>query len=157
MIKPLKYATLAQAQEQLNAGGFVYHNPCCVCKKECSTPTLDIWKRRIAEFGNVAAMYANYVCRNCRKSPAAKSLDVESKATEPVRMHVAQEPLPRTMAGAPMMKKKEERPVVQVKPERHCRKPGDALEQRDGEFAFSVWENGEYKGTHWYKIADKKS
>ena len=157
MMKPLKYATQAQAQEQLNAGSFVYHNPCCVCKKECSTPTLDIWKRRINEFGSIAIMYASYTCRKCRKPEPKNKVDAVAKAAPPIAKVVAKEPLMRTMPMAPMMRAKAERPLVQIKPSTNQRKPGDYMPAKPGEMAFSIWENGVYKGTAWHKTGEKVS
>lgn len=158
MTKPLKYATLAQAQQQLDANSFVYHNPCCVCHKECSTPTMEIWLRRIAEFGSVAAMYNSYTCRKCRKGDVVhKAADAIAKADAPAPTIIATEPLPHTMAGAPMMKKKQERPLIQVKPVKVEPKPGDAVKAPAGCYGFSVWEDGVFRGTTWHKIVDKKS
>lgn len=150
MTKPLKHATLEQAQQQLIANAFVYHNPCSCCNKQCSTPTQDIWLKRISEFGSVEAMYANYKCRNCRKKATAK-------AVQPMQVQMAKEPLPRMIATAPMMKAKAERPMIQIKPEVQPRKPGDFLEPKPGEMAFSIWENGIYKGTAWHKTGEKIS
>lgn len=163
-IKPLKYATVEQAIEAYNAGNFVYHNPCSniLCKKECSTPTKEIWVRRINEFGSIANMYNKYVCRKCRKHDASEPMiiakDVVTKAAQPMPVAKAQEPLPRTIiANAPMMKAKVERPLIQIKPETQPRKPGDFLEPKPGEMAFSIWENGIYKGTAWHKTGEKIS
>lgn len=157
MMKPLKYATQEQAQQQWDAGGFVYHNPCSKCHKECSTPTKEIWMRRIAEFGTIANMYSKYVCRKCRKNDAPIK-DVVSKAAPLVLASMAKEPLPRTIiANAPMMKAKKERPMIHIQPEKEPRKPGDFLEPKPGEMAFSIWENGIYKGTAWHKTGEKIS
>jgi hypothetical protein len=157
MMKPLKHADQLQAQQAWDQGTFVYHNPCSKCAKECSTPTKDIWVRRVREFGNIANMYANYVCRNCRKHVAAK--DVVAKAPEPLPTCIAKEPASSITKQAPMMKKKAERPLVQIKPEQQSNKPhlvpGEHVEHKPGHFAFSVWENGIHQGTTWYKYSDK--
>ena len=162
MNKPLKYATQEQAQQAWDAGSFVYHNPCCICKKECSTPTKEIWVRRINEFGSIAVMYASYVCRKCRKhdAPEATAIakDVVAKAAEPLPVVMAREPLPRTIiANAPMMRAKAERPMVHIQPEKTQRQPGDYMEPKPGEMGFSIWENGIYKGTAWHKTGEKIS
>ena len=164
MNKPLKYATQAQALEQFNDGSFVYHNPCCVCKKECSTPTIDIWKRRIAEFGSIAIMYTSYTCRKCRKGndvvgkvqPIAiiKADDVANVVAKDCFIK-APEPMHHIATGAPMMKKKQERPLVHIQPEKAKRKPGEYIESKPGEMAFSIWEDGVFKGTAWHKTGEK--
>lgn len=158
-MKPLKFATQEQAQQAYDQDNFVYHNPCCKCNKECSTPTKDIWLKRIREFGSISDMYSKYVCRNCRKG-ADKDVaikDVVAKATEPVIMAKAAEPLPRQMATSPMMKAKAERPMIHIQPEKPQRQPGDYMEPKPGEMGFSIWENGIYKGTAWHKTGEKIS
>lgn len=87
MAKPAKFATLQEAIA-IHAKGdeFVYNNPCSQCKKECSTPTLDIWKKRIALFGGVKEMYEQYVCRDCRKSEKG---DKPAKAKAPPSKEIA--------------------------------------------------------------------
>lgn len=155
-IKPLKYATVEQAIEAYNAGTFVYHNSCsnALCKKQCSTPTKDIWLRRINEFGSIQNMYAQYKCRKCRKGNAvvaaapASALDVVVVAVEPLRC-IAKQPA--------MMKKKEERPMVQVKPCKPMHEVGKHVMNKPGHFAFSVWEDGVFKGTTYYKHSGKDS
>jgi hypothetical protein len=55
-----------------------------------------------------------------------------------------------------MMKKKEERPLVQIKPEpKPQHEPGNQVQHKPGHFAFSVWEDGVFKGTVWHKYSDK--
>jgi hypothetical protein len=154
MMKPLKHADQLQAQQAWDQGTFVYHNPCSKCAKECSTPTKDIWVRRVREFGNIANMYSQYVCRNCRKCIVAK--DVVAKAPEPLPPCIAKDPIASTIKQAPMMKKKEERPLVQIKPEpKPQHEPGNQVQHKPGHFAFSVWEDGVFKGTVWHKYSDK--
>lgn len=160
MSKPLKHATLAQAQQAYADGTFVYHNPCSNvnCRKECSTPTMEIWLRRITEFGGVEQMYTNYECRNCRK---ANKKDVRSKVEAPATLHHASvEPL-NSIAKEPAMmqaKKKESKqtlPVVHIAPVKNEPKPGDYVAPRPGYFGFSIWEDGKYIKTDWFKHNEK--
>lgn len=155
MQKILKEATVEQAEQMLIQNSFVYNNPCCKCHKQCSTPTKDIWMRRINEFGSIQNMYAQYKCRKCRKSNAvvvaaapARALDVVVVAAEPLRCIVKQ---------PAMMKKKEERPMVQVRPHKPPHEVGKDVMNKPGHFAFSVWEDGVFKGTTYYKHSGKDS
>ena len=91
MSKILKHATVEQAEQAYAQNSFVYNNPCCKCAKECSTPTMEIWLRRINEFGGVRQMYEQYKCRNCRKDNKAK--DVQSKAANPMVQTIAKDPI----------------------------------------------------------------
>ena len=154
MHKIPKEATVEQAKQMLIQNSFVYNNPCCKCHKQCSTPTKDIWMRRIKEFGSIDAMYAQYKCRKCLKSYVA--LDVMAIAPMPMADAVAMEPL-RCIAKQPaMMKKKEERPMVQVKPCKPAHEVGNHVLHKPGHFAFSVWEDGVFKGTTYYKHSGKE-
>ena len=157
MNKPLKTASLAQALEAFASGTFVYNNPCCICGKQCSTPTMEIWLRRIREFHGIEQMYREYKCRNCRKT---EPLNI--KAAEPMH-NVAVEPC--IDAPVPVLqmqaKKKPEQPtpVEQEPPQpvKRTPRPGDAVKHPPGCVGISVWEtniNGEleYRGTQWTKI-----
>lgn len=154
MHKIPKEATVEQAEQMLIQNSFVYNNPCCKCHKQCSTPTKDIWLRRINEFGSIQNMYAQYKCRKCRKGNAvvaaapASALDVVVVAAEPLRC-IAKQPA--------MMKKKEERPMVQVKPCKPMHEVGKDVMNKPGHFAFSIWEDGVFKGTTYYKHSGKDS
>jgi len=157
MLKILKQATVEQAKQALDQNSFVYNNPCCKCQKQCSTPTKDIWMRRINEFGGVQQMYAQYKCRKCRKHNDA---DVQLKAPEPAIActSIAKDPMVHYANASPMMKKKEQRPLIQIKPDKveaPPMQPGEHVEHKPGHFAFSVWEDGIHKGTTWYKYNDK--
>jgi hypothetical protein len=164
MHKIPKEANVEQAKQMLIQNSFVYNNPCCKCHKQCSTPTKDIWMRRIKEFGSIEAMYAQYKCRKCRKSNDALSIApiiatapiAGVVAVAPIADAVAVEPL-RCIAKQPaMMKKKEERPMVQI---RSCKPPhevGKDVMHKPGHFAFSVWEDGVFKGTTYYKHSGKE-
>jgi hypothetical protein len=110
--------------------------------------------RRIKEFGSIEAMYAQYKCRKCRKSNDA--LDVMAIAPMPIADAVAMEPL-RCIAKQPaMMKKKEERPMVQIRPCKSAHEVGMPVAHKPGHFAFSVWEDGVFKGTTYYKHSGKE-
>ena len=152
-----KFATESEAEQVLRDGSFVYHNPCCVCGKECSTPTKEIWLNRITLFGSVHQMYTEYKCRKCRKGDkperAATKIDVQAKAAPPtVALAVAPDPMRQTAREPAIMRRKEDRPLVQIKPEPRQFQPGDFLAPRDGQFAFSIWENGVHIGTDWHRF-----
>lgn len=155
MSKIPKEATVEQAKQMLAQNSFVYNNPCCVCQKQCSTPTREIWLRRINEFGSVQNMYANYKCRKCRKH-APKPTDVQLASVEPLAPVIIKEPMMSTTKMAPMMQAKEQRPLVQIKPVKPQREPGTQVQHKPGHFAFSVWEDGIFKGTTWHKYSDKQ-
>jgi hypothetical protein len=157
MHKILKEATVEQAEQMLIQNSFVYNNPCSKCHKQCSTPTKDIWMRRIKEFGSIDAMYMHYKCRKCRKgNDAMHVVDVVAIAPMPIADAVAMEPL-RCIAKQPaMMKKKEERPMVQIRPCKSAHEVGMPVVHKPGHFAFSVWEDGVFKGTTYYKHSGKE-
>ena len=78
----------------------------------------------------------------------ARALDVVVVAAEPLRCIVKQ---------PAMMKKKEERPMVQVRPCKPPHEVGKDVMNKPGHFAFSVWEDGVFKGTTYYKHSGKDS
>lgn len=153
MNKPLKTASLAQALEAHASGTFVYNNPCCICKKECSTPTKEIWLRRINEFGGVQQMYREYKCRNCRKT---EPLGI--KAAEPLHNIVAEPCI--DVAPAPLQMQAKKDNIIkteQNKPIRIQPKPGDPVKAPANSIGISIWETNndgemEYRGTQWAKI-----
>ena len=146
----LKTATINEAQQALEEGSFVYNNPCCKCGKWCSTPTKDIWMRRIKEFGSIEQMYQQYTCRNCRK-------------VEPL-MTTTKEPM-HNVAPEPAMNAAK-KPLVQsepstIAPMKRSPKPGDAVKAPPGCIGVSIWEtnlNGEmeYRGTQWSQVYKKE-
>lgn len=154
MTKPLKTASLEQALEAFAQGTFVYNNPCSACNKQCSTPTKEIWLRRIKEFHGIEQMYQQYKCRNCRKLEPCNT-----KVTDPVQC-IASEPLAKAIAPIiQMMVKKKPlmEPSEPAKPQRQQPKPGDAVKAPPNSIGVSVWEtsiNGdmEYRGTQWTKV-----
>lgn len=157
MNKPLKTASLAQALEAYASGTFVYNNPCCICGKQCSTPTMEIWLRRIREFHGIEQMYREYKCRNCRK---VEPLNI--KAAEPMHNVVA-EPLMHAPVAMPQMmaskKPEQPKPLQQEPPQpmKRTPRPGDPIKHPPGCVGISVWEtntNGdlEYRGTQWTKL-----
>lgn len=154
MTKPLKTASLEQALEAFAQGTFVYNNPCSACNKQCSTPTKEIWLRRIKEFHGIEQMYQQYKCRNCRKLEPCNI-----KVTDPVQC-IASEPLAKAIAPIIQMMVKK-KPLVEpsepAKPQRQQPKPGDAVKAPPNSIGVSVWEtsiNGdmEYRGTQWTKV-----
>lgn len=155
MNKILKTATITEALEALANASFVYNNPCCACGKQCSTPTKDIWMRRIREFQSIERMYAQYKCRNCRKQEP-----LDAKATAPLCTK-ATEPLPHH-APAPLMmqaKKVELNDAPAPAPVKRQPKPGDAIKAPEKSIGTSVWETDatgamQYRGTQWFKILD---
>lgn len=154
MNKILKTATITEALEALANASFVYNNPCCACGKQCSTPTKDIWMRRIKEFGSIEQMYAQYKCRNCRKvEPLA------IKAKEPINI-IAPNPMINAKPAPLMMQAKKvelkDAPVVSV-PKKQMPMPGDAIKAPEKSIGTSVWETDamgalQYRGTQWFKI-----
>ena len=155
MNKILKTATVTEALEALANASFVYNNPCCACGKQCSTPTKDIWMRRIREFHSIEQMYAQYKCRNCRKQEP-----LDAKATAPLCTK-ATEPLPHH-APAPLMmqaKKVELAPTPAPAPVKRQPMPGDVVRAPEKSIGTSVWETDatgamQYRGTQWFKILD---
>lgn len=156
MHKIPKEATVEQAEQMLIQNSFVYNNPCSKCHKQCSTPTKDIWMRRINEFGSIQNMYAQYKCRKCRKGNDAVSI-APIIACAPIASTVAVEPLRCIVKQPAMMKKKEERPMVHVRPCKPPHEVGKDVMNKPGHFAFSVWEDGVFKGTTYYKHSGKDS
>lgn len=133
----LKHATLAQALHAYANNTFVYNNPCSKCGKQCSTPTMEIWLRRIRKHGGVEQMYAEYACNQCRRQEPLHNI-----ATDPVVMS----------------KKKikvEPEPVAAV--QRRMPRPGDPVRAPKGCTGMSVWETNtdgvmEFRGTTWIKL-----
>lgn len=155
MGKILKTATVEQALQALAEGSFVYNCVCSACGKQCSTPTKDIWMRRIREFQSIERMYAQYKCRNCRK---AECLDVVAVAPLCTK---ATEPLPRPIVAPLMMqaKKVELAPTPAPAPVKRQPMPGDAIKAPEKSIGTSIWETDatgamQYRGTQWYKILE---
>jgi hypothetical protein len=153
MNKILKTANVAEALEALASDSFVYNNPCCACGKQCSTPTKDIWMRRIKEFHSIEQMYAQYKCRNCRK---AEPLVVIAK--EPMNI-IAPEPMIIMKPALVQMqaKKVELKDAPAPAPVKRQPMPGDAIKAPDKSIGTSIWETDasgalQYRGTQWYKI-----
>jgi hypothetical protein len=154
----LKTATINEAQQALEQGSFVYSNPCCICGKQCSTPTKDIWMRRIQEFGGIQQMYQQYKCRNCRKAEPLNNV-----AKEPVHSVATQPLVTLTTSQVVNAKNKpEQEPAKEpAAPVRRTPKPGDAVRAPEGCVGISVWETNnagemEYRGTQWAKIFKKE-
>jgi hypothetical protein len=155
MNKILKTATITEALEALANASFVYNNPCCACGKQCSTPTKDIWMRRIKEFNGIEQMYAQYKCRNCRKVEP-----VVIKAKEPITT-IAPNPMINAKPAPVMMqaKKVELNPTPAPAPVKRQPMPGDAIKAPEKSIGTSIWETDamgvlQYRGTQWYKILD---
>ena len=158
MNRPLKTANVTEALEAFANDSFVYNNPCSTCNKQCSTPTKEIWLRRIREFHGIEQMYQQYKCRNCRKLEPCNV-----KAQDPVH-HIASEPLVKAVKPIIQMMAKN-KPATEtqhepIAPQRQRPKPGDAVKAPPNSIGVSVWEtsiNGdmEYRGTQWTKISDK--
>ena len=154
MTKPLKTASLEQALEAFAQGTFAYNNPCSICNKQCSTPTKELWLRRIKEFHGIEQMYQQYKCRNCRKLEPCNI-----KVIDPLQC-TASEPLAKAIAPIiQMMAKKKPlvEPTEPAKPMRQQPKPGDAVKAPPNSIGVSIWEtsiNGdmEYRGTQWTKV-----
>lgn len=151
MGKILKTATIEQAEQALAEGSFVYNGPCSVCGKQCSTPTKQIWMRRIQEFGSIEQMYQQYLCRQCRK---VEPLMTTTK--EPMH-HVA--PAPAINAAKKPMQQEPEPAPESVKPVKTMPMPGDPVRAPKGCIGTSVWETNregklEFRGTQWFKMHD---
>lgn len=181
MNKILKTATITEALEALANASFVYNNPCSACGKQCSTPTKDIWMRRIREFQSIERMYAQYKCRNCRKAEHLDAKDrLKSKAiamrnemhqrgVEPLSdaaidstlREFAKTPEPMiTKKPVPLMmqaKKVELAPAPAPAPVKRQPMPGDVVKAPEKSIGTSIWETDatgamQYRGTQWYKI-----
>lgn len=148
----LKTATIAEAHEALAQGSFVYNNPCCQCGKQCSTPTKQIWMRRIQEFGGIEQMYQQYRCRRCRKVEPLATI-----APEPLQM-TAPEPA-HNAAPDPLQQQPAPEPAP-MQPVKRMPMPGDPVKAMPGCVGMSVWEtnhagNMEFRGTNWIQIHKK--
>lgn len=151
MNKILKTATITEALEALANDSFVYNNPCHCCGKWCSTPTKDIWMRRIREFQSIERMYAQYKCRNCRKVEPLDAVAVAPLCTK------AAEPLPHHAPAPLMMQAKKVELAPAPAPVKRQPMPGDAIKAPDKSIGTSIWETDaagelQYRGTQWYKI-----
>jgi hypothetical protein len=152
----LKTATVTEAKHALEVGSFVYNCPCSTCGKECSTPTKDIWLRRIREFGTIEQMYAEYVCRNCRK---AKVEPLRSAAPDPVRMQAPD--AMRMQTPDPLHHQCVSKPVLHAPPvQKQQPMPGDAVKGPPGSIGISTWETNAagalvYSGTQWHAVYKK--
>ena len=152
----LKTATVAEAKQALEMGSFVYNCPCSICGKECSTPTKDIWLRRIREFGSIEQMYAKYICRNCRK---AKVEPMHNAAPDPVRMRAPD--AMRMQTSDPLHHQCVSKPVQHAPPAlKQQPMPGDAVRGPQGSIGISTWETNAagalvYSGNQWHAV-DKK-
>jgi hypothetical protein len=153
MGKILKTATVEQALQALAEGSFVYNCICSACGKQCSTPTKDIWMRRIKEFHSIEAMYAQYKCRNCRK---VEPLVIKVK--EPMNI-IAPEPMIIMKPALVMMqaKKVELKDACTPAPVKRQPMPGDAIKAPEKSIGTSIWETDasgalQYRGTQWFKI-----
>ena len=161
MAKPQKTASLEEAQAvHLKGDEFVYNNPCSKCKKECSTPTLAIWKARIELFGGVKEMYEQYVCRDCRKlEKGDKPAKVKDPVIPPPKVihvpvkHIEEVPLldvnvdyipPYTPKPAAVFVEpvKKDLPTVIIKPFRNDPEPGETVHVPPGKIIVRVWEVG---------------
>ena len=65
--KPFKL-DLAKIKEDFKTGKFPYKIPCSSCKTLCGNSSIDIFNKRIATYGSIDKLYANYVCTKCRKT-----------------------------------------------------------------------------------------
>lgn len=158
-----KTATLEEARQIFNDGvSFVYNNPCAGCGKECSTPTMKIWRDRIIKFGGVEQMYTQYFCRGCRPKKGEAPVQKEPVATTaPPRAEkpVVPRAAPTATSAPPAQHAPQPQPVdrsvpaVRVEPIRGSRRPGEAINVPPGmAFGFSVYEGGVHKSTHWYDL-----
>lgn len=57
-----------EAQALHDRGKFPYFHPCGGCGKACSTPTRELWVKRVNKFGNVSNVYSKFRCRDCKNS-----------------------------------------------------------------------------------------
>ena len=153
MAKPQKTASLQEAIA-IHAKGdeFVYNNPCSKCRKECSTPTLAIWKARIELFGGVKEMYEGYVCRDCRKlekgdkptkvkAPVIPVERIEEVPLLNVNVDYIPPPAPKPAAMIVETPKKD-LPTVIIKPYRNDPEPGETVHVPPGKVIVRVWEVG---------------
>jgi len=134
----LKTATIEEAEKQLQAGSFVYNNPCSKCGKECSTPTKELWVRRVNKYGSVKAMYEEYVCRGCRPK--------KQKVVVPKRAQLK-------ISGEEAKSKTSPKSITSTQE----RRPGDSIRAPKNSFGLSVWDNGRYLGTSWIKHPELKA
>lgn len=159
MARPQKTATLEEAIVIHSRGDeFVYNNPCSECKKECSTPTLDIWKKRINLFGGVEQMYTQYVCRDCRKTEkkaTAKKVKEQPAPLAPSKANVAAAPavptlsvevLPPKVSGTAhsvhTLEARKKQPTIVVEPVHRSATPvpGEKVIIKPGQIIVRVWE-----------------
>lgn len=145
-------ATLEQALELTAAGKFPYYHPCCKCNKACSMPTLPLWEKRVAKFGSVHKVYAEYVCRDCSKG--AKPADT---APEPAPLAVVESPVIE-LEAPPVEIKVEAAPIVEPPkvraPMKAVRAPGDPIRVPKGHVGVTVYENGIPIKTEFTKLSN---
>jgi hypothetical protein len=120
-----KVLNIAEAKTLLNAGKFPYYHPCSGCGKACSTPTKPFWQKRLKEYGSVEDLYANFKCRDCRKT---------KKEIRKERASAMYTPTNETTIGT------------------IGRKPGDYVKVPESCIGVSIWEDGKFLGTTFQKI-----